>query len=261
MTLQAFQRALSDCIASPPLCLFVRAQPEEALASYELSERERRRLIEVIWQKGMSTNCTLYRVNRVTPVYSLLPLTCFLLGNALLGELELFWSISGVDVQFKREIDRFADFIRERLFTGALSDPYLEEVLDFELAANTLRFLPRRRIMTRLAASISATSLNSGMPAGSLRPHPLIRVVLFRHDPVAVLTALGELRPPVAAEEETYLVLDWRGDDLDLMPIDRRLASLLLGKADDKEETRVCHDALVESLISSELLVTTQIDP
>ena len=58
VTMLGYQRALSDMIASPRLCLAVRRDAGEALAGYELSDRERGRLATVALQPGMSTSCT-----------------------------------------------------------------------------------------------------------------------------------------------------------------------------------------------------------
>jgi hypothetical protein len=44
MSLASFQGALCDLIASPGLCLAVRADPDATLARYELSGLERKRL-------------------------------------------------------------------------------------------------------------------------------------------------------------------------------------------------------------------------
>jgi hypothetical protein len=91
MTAVAYQRALCDLIASPKLCLEVRRRPETALAPYELTARERRRLEAVVRQPGMSVSCTLYRVNRLTPLATLHPVSCRLLGSRFVVVAERFW--------------------------------------------------------------------------------------------------------------------------------------------------------------------------
>lgn len=171
MTLLAYQRALGDLIASPKFCLAVRADPEGALAGYDLSPRELRRLTAVVFQPGMSTSCTLYRVNRITPIATYLPLTAQLLGDGLVGEAELFWAEgTPSDLQFGPETERFARFLAGRIETAAIADPYLGEVLAFEVAVNRVRV------------------------AGP--GEPLSEEVLFRHDPLVLLEALAEGRRP-----------------------------------------------------------------
>jgi len=96
MSVASFQQALCDLIASPRLCLALRANPQDTLAGYQLSARERTRLMEVVWQRGMSTNCTLYRSNRVTPIYTLLNFTCRALGDQLAAVLDEFWDARNI---------------------------------------------------------------------------------------------------------------------------------------------------------------------
>jgi len=107
MTLAAFQQALCDLIASPDLSLAARAGTADVFGRYDLSDRERVRLVQIVWQAGMSTNCTLYRSNRVTPIYTLLHHTCFILGDRFKHELDDYWEATELrDLEFKREIER-----------------------------------------------------------------------------------------------------------------------------------------------------------
>ncbi len=170
MSLGDFQRAFADLIASPALCLRVRDDPDAALAGYDLTSRERRRLGDVVWQRGMSVNCTLYRVNRITPLFTLLPMTCCLLGDDLVALSEEFWRIDQTDLQFSLEVERFGEFVTTKVKNGQCSDPYLEEVIGYELAANSVRFAPTRRQ----------------------------EAVVFTHDPWAVLVPLSKGRRPAA---------------------------------------------------------------
>lgn len=195
MTLLAYQRALSDMIASPALCLAVRADAAAALACYALSPRERRRLAVVATQPGMSTSCTLYRLNRVTPLVRYLPLTTTLLGDALVSEAERFWAEGApTDLQFGPEAERFAAYLRSRIDAGALDDPYLPDVLALELSVNRLRI---------------ATGAE-----------PLIETVVFRHDPLPLLSALsdGHRPDPVPSQGRFELVVDATSGDIELLP-------------------------------------------
>lgn len=226
MSVRGFQQALCDLIASPQLCLRVRENDGEALAAYELTERERRRLTAVSRQPGMSVNCTLYRVNRITPLYSMLPRSCLLLGDGLSGEVSAFWAAEATDMQFGPEIERFAGFLRARVAAGAAQSPYLLEVLDFELAVNALRFAPRRRLIAELEQRqvSEAWELN-----------PLLRVVRFAHDPGALLSSLGRGAPPPAELErgEFYLVVDATEAELAMQPIEPRFGRALERVATD----------------------------
>ena len=255
MSLEAFQRALCDLVASPALARTLRADPEWVLGRYELTPREQRRLRTIAGQRGMATSCSLYRVNRITPVYTLLPFTCFVLGDDLGREAELFWeSYAETDLQFKREIDCFADFLRRRLHAGHLANPFLEEVLRFELATNVLRFLPRREIARGLS---EAGSSPDDLP---LWLHPLLRVVSFRHDPGELLHYLAQmLRPPSdLARGEYFLLLDARGVELEVKKIDPCLGRLLQAIAIGPVSSLAPEDA--EALVQAGLLVRANLD-
>lgn len=242
MSLRDFQRAMCDLAASPTLCTQVRRFPRETLEAYNLTPRETRRLTSAVWQRGMSVNCTLYRVNRITPVYTLLPLTCFLLGDDLIGEMEAFWAaFPHTDLQYRAETARFAQFLRGRIQPRQLHNAFLREVLDFELAANELRFAPRRQIVRELAAS-SATKENA------LRPHPLVRVVAFQHDPVLLLETLaaGHTSRFDFATGDFFLLVDGRAENLTFAIIEPALARELLGPAGTEREPNE-HKVLAEA--------------
>src|SRR5262245_58707380 len=121
MSLAEFQLAMTDLIASPERCLDARWDPVGALARYELTARERRRVIDTGLQKGMSTNRALYRSHRVTPIYTSLHLSCLALGSQLEAELDEYWkSAEFSDRRFRLEIERFAHFLKRRVENGAL---------------------------------------------------------------------------------------------------------------------------------------------
>jgi hypothetical protein len=211
MSLVGYQRALADLIASPGLCLAVRANADSALAPYELSARERHRLVTVVAQHGMSTSCTLYRVNRMTPIYSYLPLTCFLLGDELIHQAEMFWSQGKPgDLQFGPEAERFAGFLRRGLESGGIEDLYLAEVLEFELATN--------RLHARARHSERAADKETSQAA----EEPLVAIVEFGHDPLPLLEALADRRrPDPEPERGRFLVeLDARGDRLQVRQLE-----------------------------------------
>ena len=162
----------------------------------------------------MATSCTLYRSNRVTPIYTLLHYTCLVLGDRLKDTLDAYWAATELrDLQFRSEIERFASFLRERIAQGGLIDPHVEEVLEFELAVNELRFAPRRAILGTIGGGTDV----------SIAPevHALTRIVRFRHEPSAVLNALAEGRVPRGLPEcETVLLLSVVGGELSVQALD-----------------------------------------
>ncbi|HEX6432769.1 MAG TPA: hypothetical protein VFZ87_00935, partial [Gemmatimonadales bacterium] len=76
------------------------------------------------------------------------------------------------NLEFKLEIERFAEYLRQRVMEGAIKDPLLEEVLEFELVVNELRFAPRQAA------------------------HPPARLLRFSYDMGEVLGALAQGRRP-----------------------------------------------------------------
>ena len=115
MTMAAFQRAYADLAASPKLCLAVRADPDAALAPYDLDARERGRLARAVWQRGMDANCTLYRVTRITALNTVVAADARSdpAGSARL--LDAYWEDHPVhDVRFARETARFIAWLETR---------------------------------------------------------------------------------------------------------------------------------------------------
>ena len=140
MSLEAFQQALADLVASPHLCVKVR-HDASFLDSYALDARERRRLLAMVRHPGMSHNCTLYRANRLTPIARSLPRTCVRLGPRLAAELESFWLAEpNSELQFKREAERFAQFLLQRLRPGSPEDASIVDDIHAELKSLGLRF-------------------------------------------------------------------------------------------------------------------------
>lgn len=218
MSLLSFQKALTDLIASPQLCMQLRNDPQTVLQRYDLTNRERLRLRTVVYQRGMSVSCTLYRVNRITPVYTMLPYTCFLLGAQLMPVIEEFWAIDNrSDLQFKREISIFGEFLLQKLLSGELVNPYLREIVVMELAINELKFLPRELLME-----------NNNEETGL---HPLVRLVPFDHSPAPLLTALAGMQLPEQEEEtgEYWLMLDHREEELSFRALPHKSGAAAAG--------------------------------
>lgn len=225
MALESFQKAMADLFASPEACHILQTNSQSFLRKYVLSSIEERRLISIARQKGMATCCTLYRVNRITPLYTLLPRTCFILGEHLRHEVDLFWnSDDETDLQFSEEISCFAEFLRLRLQNNQIKNDYLEEVLEFELATNELRYLPRMSILKTLA---NKRSQSDGQ---KLILHPLIRLVKFYHEPETLLRLLINMSPlsDDLIQGEFYVLLDATKPELEVRKIDKKLGEVLL---------------------------------
>ncbi len=167
----------------------------------------------------------MYRSNRVTPIYTLLNFTCFLLGDKLKDELEGYWGNSELlDLQFKEEIERFGQYLKHRIHEGAIKSHFVEEVLDFELAINALQFVPRKRLLTQIR------NTQSGRDFNLFQLNPLIRVVRFRHEPFELLALLRQGRIP--ADElpngEFIVLLDVAQEQISMKQLDTEQGDFLL---------------------------------
>ena len=136
MSLQEFQRATAEFIASPERCVRARADFDAELAGYGLTDRERRRLQAMLNHRGMSANCTLYRINRLVPILEVLPRTWRLLGAAAEPEVHAFWRrYPDAIPQYAEEAKRFGTWIEEKFVSGELSTGPVLEVMRLELTA------------------------------------------------------------------------------------------------------------------------------
>lgn len=148
---------------------------------------------------SMSVNCTLYRVNRLTPLYSVMPLTCRLLGERLQSELDAFWGpIQDATLQYGTEARRFADWLLRRIESGALPGGPVEDAIQFELAAYEVRTAPRE-----------ALDAEAGDPRQ--------RLLRFRHRVESVLAGdnAAELMEGTLSDEQ-WVLLDATGDALEV---------------------------------------------
>lgn len=249
MSVASFQQALCDLIASPGLCRALRAGHEEVLANYELSARERARLCDVVWQRGMSTNCSLYRANRVTPLYMILTYTLRSLGDQLRSLLDEFWDAKIYrDGQFSSEVERFAAFLCKRIADGIVSSPFTAELLEFELKLNALKCAPRKQLLREVEA------LPAPGPDTPCRIHPLARLVRFHHDPAALLDAAA--REVIASakipRQETLLVLSLAGGGVSVIQLPDDIRSAL---DDDGQFLESLTPRLAPALADAGLLV------
>jgi hypothetical protein len=119
MSLQEFQRAVAEFIASPERCVDAIADFAAETTDFDLTEREKRRLEAMINDQRMSANCTLYRVNRLMPIFEVLPLTWRHLGAAAEKELHEFWQQHpDAVVQYGEEAHRFGVWLENRVAAG-----------------------------------------------------------------------------------------------------------------------------------------------
>lgn len=142
MPLVAFQQAFADLVADPALCRAIKQTPGLLNERYALTELEQERLIDIINQRGMVTNCMLYQINRFTPLFDLMPYSCKMLSKEIKQHTRAFWdSYVKTNFQFRDEVLLFADFLLKKAETGAFDHlPYLLDVIRFEITFNSIRF-------------------------------------------------------------------------------------------------------------------------
>jgi hypothetical protein len=200
MSLEEFQCVFADLISSPERSLAARSNPDTVLTGFDLTQRERRRLTRMVCDPGMSINCTLFRVNRLTPVYSVLPLTCAILGHRLLPELEAFWdSCEEATLQYRREAWRFGRWLQERITSGILQGGPIEDAIQFELAAFDVRIAPRH------------TEDDQGA-----NEHPRRRFLRFTYDPCLVLDPTTDWTSLEPLPHQELILLDATGGYLEV---------------------------------------------
>jgi len=143
MSARDFQLAFASLIASPQTCCELLTAEGPFFSRFDLSEKEKLRLRAIVRQRGVSACCSLYRMNRVTPVYSQLSNTCALLKDKLIPLIEEFWQyLTKPSLQFREEVLEFGNFLMNKINVGAIGLPYLKEVLQLEIAMNELSYLP-----------------------------------------------------------------------------------------------------------------------
>lgn len=136
MSLQEFQRATAEFVASPERCVRARADFNAEIAGYSLTDRERHRLQAILNHRGMSANCMLYRINRLVPILEVLPRTWRLLGPAAEPEVHAFWRrCPDAMPQYAEEAKRFGTWLEEKVASGELSAGPVLEVMRLELTA------------------------------------------------------------------------------------------------------------------------------
>jgi hypothetical protein len=183
LSLTRFQETLARLIVDPEFRELVRAAPQRALPE-GLTNLERRRLTTVATGRGIEVTRDLHKAWRLTKLLALLPLTCTLLGEAVLArKIARFWQLRRpIGLYFLEEALDFCTYLEQRS-TADLDVPYLDEVVALERAALELR-------QPRSAEASSA-----------------IRRLRFRHDPELLLGALSAGRQPQQLPERPCTVV------------------------------------------------------
>jgi len=147
------------------------------------------------------------RLDRSSPIHTLLPYSCLALGGRLAGELESFWkSVGFADLAFDAVIERFASFLKRRVENGTVRLYFLPELLDFELAAHELRFTARGPYLERGEPREARVLVQRG---AQLELHPLMRISRFPCEAEALFETLahGDCIDCNVRSHESFLLL------------------------------------------------------
>jgi hypothetical protein len=194
-----FQTALARLVVDPAYRDAVRAHGEPALDG--LDALERRRLLAVAGGRGLDMTCKVHQSWRLGKLYTMVPLTCALLGEERLEhEVHDFWrSRPPRSFYFRDEALEFCDHL-----ASGPQLPYLTEVLAYERAVLELRrpFTegePRRTVTVefRHDPALLLSTLRAGEHPGAIPERPCRLIGSATPDaPIAWKLVLEQRRPP-----------------------------------------------------------------
>jgi hypothetical protein len=139
MSLQAFQHAVVELTLAPHMSEALRAGDESALSGYDLTRRERERLLAIAAQPGMAVHRTLARGNRLEAIFGAFPMTCILLRPVLRAIVDELWAAHRpAHYQLTGEADAFIAFIERKMADGSLAIEYLADVFGYERACHAM---------------------------------------------------------------------------------------------------------------------------
>lgn len=217
MSLRSFQLALADIISNPRASSRYPENPALLDERYELTEKEKERLISMIGQKGMRANYMLYQVNRMTPLSMFMGYTLKILRPQLMAVMNGFWEqYPRTSFQFRDELAFFTAYLKREMDAGRLSLPYLRDIVSIDEHINHIRLSTDEPPL----ANDEFYTL-----------HPSARIVYLEYDPDALVEAMVTFNPsvpiPDIPEARGYYVL-YFGEQLAFFSIDEAAALALL---------------------------------
>jgi hypothetical protein len=223
MSLRGFQQALAELVMSLEFCSAVKADPQQALAGFELSPIERERLVALARAPGLKIGTMIHRSFRLSILANFLPQTRVVLGIQGFKEVvHDYWNAQPPrNLYYEQEAVRFGEFVLAQLEQGRIQNEFLEEVLALELAVLSL---------ARNLGGTSDERRTSSDPRTCFPDlHAGCRMIVFRHEPAALFEALGEGRVPEDAPRgRYYLLLDRSASEqLQMHQIDPQIGALL----------------------------------
>jgi hypothetical protein len=171
MSQQVFQKLVARLVVDPDFRDLVRTTGSSAFDG-ELTDLERKRLLVLVDDPGVTITKTLHKGFRLGKILSMLPLTCQILGGKRLGrELKLFWrAYASRSFYYIDEAVAFCSFLETR--PAAMRVAYLPEIVAYE---RTRLELQRPRLGDSQAKCLE---------------------ISFNHDPEILLTTLAKKSRP-----------------------------------------------------------------
>ena len=238
MSISDFQQALARLVMSPPFRSSVRGEPDTALAAFDLSPRERQRLMALANDPALNVGTMIHRSFRLSMLATTLSKTCAALGPQQLKEVvHRYWeTYPPQDYYYEREAFRFGEYLLALLREGRIENEYVEQVLNLELNVLALKKASANN------DSHSNQDLVRDPAAAYPSLNPLCRVIPFDHEPETLLTALSQDQVPEALPRgEYYLLLDRStSKQIQIRQVDPRLGAVLHACDGQASAARLC---------------------
>lgn len=245
MSLIGFQKLFAHMVADPELCRRIKNNPDVlADKEYDLNDKEKARILHLVRQKGMGTNCMLYQINRFTPLMEHMPYTCRVLNPTIRQYTRAFWdSHLKTNFQFRDEVLLFARFILGQIQRGNITIPYLEDIVNFEMACNHIRFnvfdAPSDRDVTAVYTPCLAKDT---------------RMVYLKHDLRVLMDQLMDNPPgaelPSIPRLDTYYLIKLQPAGIEMEPIDEDMVLAIKANGAGKPVFFHRYASFMESTVS-----------
>jgi len=206
MSLAMFQRAVVELTLAPLKARALRDGDADVLVGYELTERERERLVGIVGQAGISVSCSLSRGNRFEVIFQTFPMTCVVLKPVLRELVDEIWETTQpTNYQLVGEETAFVELLKRRLAAGEIDLPYVEDVFGYELACMELTRQSRESV-----DAVGETMVD------------------FHCDPDVLLPPLSRLQsPPVGLPKGLYRVrVSLRDDQFEFEGVSQSVSAL-----------------------------------
>lgn len=229
MSLIGFQKLFAHMVADPDLSRRIKNDPHTSWpAEYDLTEKEKERILHLARQRGMGTNCMLYQINRFTPLLEYMPYTCKVLHDSVRQYAREYWNgYIKTNLQFRDEALSFARFMLQKIRDGHVSIPHLQDIVNLEITLNHIQFYVFDTPETPDAVALHTPALSADT-----------RMVYAQHDLRTLLDRVAEQPPGTDCSSvmriHKYHLVKFGEGKLEMEPIEENMAQTVL--ANDVEK-------------------------